>query len=385
MNEEAMHLPGHGADLGDAELDAMLAAAEGRLLTAIQCSLDLDAGLAQIIGNPPLRETTPAIPADAAASTREPECLFQAVPETAEMTIETIIEHGEPDPGHGGPARQSQVDAGQAAQAHAALQAHAAATITRLLQEHPAVAMELKETLHARVYLRELDCRATQAKAIAAAAEERKLDLAAELDPAGHRILSFRLGAAVAVTLMILDAFPLNWAAQAFGLNSAGTWLVTFILVVSSVGSMLGLEFIRGRPRRRRLLAVVVTTGYLALLGLRTEYLATVAGYSFPVALLQAAMLTAISAGLVLCGAAVLARTRFLNYSRGRAAARRAAQVADDARAEQLKATKKLQRHIGALRQMLLPSALHSSAPEGVDHAEWAAALEQAIHDLFPR
>ena len=35
------------------------------------------------------------------------------------------------------------------------------------------------------------------------------------------------LAAQATAALVILDAFPLNWAAQAFGLNSAGTWLVT--------------------------------------------------------------------------------------------------------------------------------------------------------------
>jgi hypothetical protein len=128
----------------------------------------------------------------------------------------------------------------------------------------------------------------------------------------------------------------------------------------------------------------VVTAGYLALLGLRTEFLMTVSSDSLPVALLQSALLTAISAGLVLCGSAVLARTRFLSHSRARTAARRAAQAADDTRAAQLDAIDKLHRHIGSLYHMLLPWALSSAAPEGVDHTKWAAALEQAIRALFP-
>ena len=33
---------------------------------------------------------------------------------------------------------------------------------------------------------------------------------------------------------------------------------------------------------------------------------------------------------------------------------------------------------------MILPWALRYAAPEGVDHARWAAALEQAIRALFP-
>ena len=104
--------------------------------------------------------------------------------------------------------------------------------------------------------------------------------------------------------------------------------MVTVILLVASVGAMLGFEITRGHSRRRAVLVAVVTAGFLALLGLRTEYLITVAGDSFLVAVFQSALLTAISAGLVLCGSAVLARTRSVLHSRARAAARRAARAA---------------------------------------------------------
>jgi hypothetical protein len=304
------------------------------------------------------------------------------------MTIDTLTtEHGDPNPD---PARDdsnlpAQADAGTdtTTPADAALQAHATATIKQLLEERPAVAKEIKDTLRTRVYLRELAGRTNRAEVIEADTEEHEANLAVRLDPGDHRVLSFGLGLAIVVALVILDAVPLNWAAQAFGLNSAGTWLVTFILVVASIGAMLGFEFTRGHPRRRGVLTAVVTMGYLALLGLRTEFLITVSNESLAVALLQSALLTAISAGLVLCGSAVLARTRHLSHSRARAAARRAVQAADDARHAQRLAAEKLQRHIGSLHHMLLPWALRSAAPEGVDHAKRDAALDQAIRDLF--
>lgn len=50
-------------DPSEAALDAMLAAADDGLLKAIRRSLDLDVGLAQIIGQPPLRETFPPVSA----------------------------------------------------------------------------------------------------------------------------------------------------------------------------------------------------------------------------------------------------------------------------------------------------------------------------------
>ena len=74
------------------------------------------------------------------------------------MTIETITEHGDPnpDPERDDSILPAQADAEPAAPADAALQAHATATIARLLQEHPAVAKAIRDTLRARVYLREL-------------------------------------------------------------------------------------------------------------------------------------------------------------------------------------------------------------------------------------
>ncbi len=301
------------------------------------------------------------------------------------MTIETITEHGDPnpDPEHDDPILPAQSDAESTTPADAALQAHATATITRLLQEHPRVAKEIKDTLRTRVHLRELAERTNRAEKTEADTEQHESNLAVKLDPGDHRVLGFGLGLAIVVALVILDTVPLNWAAQAFGLNSAGTWLVTFILVVASIGAMLGFEITRGYPRRRGVLAAVVTVGYLALLGLRAEFLITVSSDSLPVAVLQSALLTAISAGLVLCGSAVLARTRYFSHSRARAAARRAAQAAEDARAAQRQAAEKLQRHIGSLHHMLLPWALCSAAPEGGDHAKWDAALDQAIRVLF--
>ena len=143
---------------------------------------------------------------------------------------------------------------------------------------------------------------------------------------------------------------------------------VTVILLIASVGAMLGFELTRGHHRRRGILIAVVTAGFLALLGLRTEYLTTVAGDSFLVAAFQATLLTAISAGLVLCGSAVLTRTRSVLHSRARAAARRAARAAEDARSAHAEAVDKLERHVGTLHQMILPEALRYAAPEGAGH-----------------
>jgi len=292
------------------------------------------------------------------------------------MTMETVNEPSESSP-------VLELDTLQTTPADPGLQARATNTITQLLQKHPRIARDIRDTLRARVHLAELTDHADRAEKNEVDTEQHESNLAVRLDPGDRRTLGFPLGLLIVIALTVLDAVPLNWAAQAFGLNSAGTLLVTFILVVASIGAMLGFELTRGHPRRRAVLAAVVGVGYLALLTLRTEFLITVSSDSLVVAGLQSALLTAISAGLVLCGSAVLGRTRFPSHSRARAVARRAAQAADGARAAELLAAEKLQRHIDALHHMLLLWALRSAAPEGVDHAKWDVALKEAIRALF--
>jgi hypothetical protein len=296
------------------------------------------------------------------------------------MAIETIAEYGEPDRELTDPVPRAR----EPVPTDAVLRTRATATILGLLDERPAAIQEIREMLRIRVYLKELTRRGDAAARVAADAELRESALAIKLDPAGHRVLGFGLGAVAVVALMVLDAVPLNWAAQAFDLDPAGTWLVTLLLVAASVGAMLGFEFTRGNPRRRGALTAAVTTGYLALLGLRTEFLTTVAGDSLLIAFLQSALLTAISAGLVWCGSAILGRTRSPGHSRARAGARRAARAAGEARAAQFQAAERLARHAGSLHHMLYPWALSSAVPDGVGHAEWVAALDRAIRVLFP-
>jgi hypothetical protein len=264
------------------------------------------------------------------------------------------------------------------------IQAQASAAIDGWIFDHPRVNDGIKEAVRAHTHLAEVTRRAQAAELAQQDAEEHNAALLTRRDPAGRRVLGFGGGAAIVTLLVILDAIPLNWAAQAFGLDPGGTWLVTLILLVASIGAMLGFEVTSRHPRRRALLAAVVTIAYLALLGLRSQFLTTVAGEPLLVALLQSAMLTAISAGLVLCGSAVLARTRSLTLSRSGAAARHARQAAADARAAQVIAAENLHRHIGGLRSMLFPWALGPAAPVGVDRARWVAALERAVRQMFP-
>ena len=264
------------------------------------------------------------------------------------------------------------------------LDAQASAAISGWLDEHPAVAGELAEAVRAHTHLRELQQRASLAAEAAAEAEQRAATLAAKLDPADYRIFGFTAGTVLVTFVIMLDAIPLNWAAQAFGLDAAGTWLVTGILLIASIGAMAGLEITRGNARRRAVLGVLMAAAYLALVVLRTEFLTTVAAESPPAAILQAILLSAISAGLVLGGSAIMARTRPFSLACARADAQRARQAAVGAQAKTRAAAEKMARHMGALRQILVPWALRSAVPEGAGHAGWAAALERTIRALFP-
>jgi hypothetical protein len=293
---------------------------------------------------------------------------FPASPtEEADMTGTATVDHGEPESG-----------------SVADLDAQASARLSDWVRERPAVVGELEEAAHAHIHLQELSGRARHSAGAAAEAQQRATGLTAKLDPAGHRILGFGVGAAVVAVLVSLDAVPLNWGAQAFGLDNAGTWLVTGILLVASVGAMAGFEMTRYHPRRRAVLAGAMAAACAALLVLRTQFLTAVAGASLAAALLQALLLTAISAGLILCGSALMARTRQLSLARARGAARRARQAAADDQAARRRAAEKMQRHLGGLRQILTTWALGSPPPAGVDHASWTATLERQIRALFP-
>jgi len=263
------------------------------------------------------------------------------------------------------------------------LDAQAGTALSAWVHDYPAVAGELEEAVRTYTHLQELQGRAGQAAATAASTQRQAGSLMTKLDPDGHRFLGFWVGAAAVTMLTILDAVPLNWAAQAFGLEAAGTWLVTGILLVASVGAMAGLETTRSNARRRAALVAAIVIAYAALVVLRTQFLVTVAGASLAAALLQALLLSSVSAGLVLCGFAVMTRTRSLRLDRARAAARRAQLGTAAAEATAYAAAEKFQRHLAVLRQMQIPWAL-GSAPAGADHASWMAALDRAIRALFP-
>jgi hypothetical protein len=264
------------------------------------------------------------------------------------------------------------------------IDAHATAALSGWLHDHPEIATELTEAAQARIYFAEIDDRATAASAAAATTERRVASLSVKVDPAGQQSIGLSTGVALVAGLVALDIVPLNWAAQAFSLDSRDSVVVTAILVAGSVAAMIGLEATKRKRRIRVLLAGAMAVAGLVLVYLRFAYLIGEPSAPAPVsALLQAVLLSVISAFLVVGGCAILARTQSPRVARARALARRARRHADGHHFAQVTAGEKLQRHLGALRQMLIPWALATPAPGGVDQVTWTAALERAVRALF--
>ncbi len=297
------------------------------------------------------------------------------------MTGMALADRQEPEPQHPVPPHPAPHPAPQHVVQTLDLQAGAA--LSAWLSDHPGAARELEEAAQARMHLQELDARASAAHASAADAERRAASTVIKLDPAGHKALHPVAAGFLLTALMLLDVLPLNWAAQAFDLPSGGSWLVTSILVVGSIAAMAALELTRQHQQRRGLLLAAIGIACLALIVLRTEYLTTVRLTGLTDALLQSVLLTAISGCLILCGSMILSRTRLPRMARAQSTARRARRAADDRAAARTLAAERMQRHFGALRQMMIPWALSSPPPAGVDHVSWTAALERAVRGLF--
>lgn len=259
----------------------------------------------------------------------------------------------------------------------------AIAGVAGWLREDRAAAEEHEEAMRADSYQHEMQRRRDAADRARSEARSRVSGLIDKHNLDGRRTLSFWLGSAIVVALVVLDAIPLNWAAQAFDLNNADSWLVTLILLVASIGAMAGLEATRPDARRYAALAALTLTTYAGLVALRTSFLITVAREGTAAALLQAVVLSAISAGLVFLGSAVMARTRSLRLSRALAAARRARRTNQASEAAWRRAEEKLERHLGVLHRQLVRQPLYAAAPAGLTHAEWVAALERALRAQF--
>jgi hypothetical protein len=265
-----------------------------------------------------------------------------------------------------------------------ALDARASASLSTLFEARPALAADLEEAGRAHTHLEQERQRETDAHHALTRAEQHASGMTARLDLAGHRFAGFTVGALAVAILLVFDAIPLNWAAQAFGLAAAATWLVTGIMLVASAGAMAGIELTREDSRRRTALLIVMAAGFTALAVLRTAFLVTVARESLGAAILQAVLLSAISAALVAFGSVVMARTQPLALARALAAVKRARRTAATCHDARRRAEERMHLHWAVLQRAVREWSIMSEAPAGASHADWISALERAMHALLP-
>ena len=265
-----------------------------------------------------------------------------------------------------------------------ALAARAAALVSALFKARRSLTADLEEAGRAHTHLEQERQREADALQAQSTAEQHAAAVTARLDLSGQRFAGFTAGAAAVTALLVCDAIPLNWAAQAFGLGAAATWLVTGIMLAASAAAMAGLELTREDSRRRGTLLILMTAGFAALAVLRTMFLVTVAGESLAAAILQAVLLSAISAGLVACGSAIMAKTKPLTLARALAGVRRARSASAACRAARRQAEEKMQRNWAVLQRALREWSIMSEAPAGVSQADWISALERAMRALVP-
>jgi hypothetical protein len=265
-----------------------------------------------------------------------------------------------------------------------ALDVRAAASLGALFEARPALAADLEEAGRAHTHMEQERQRETDARDALTRAEQHASGMTARLDLAGHRFAGFTVGALAVAILLVFDAIPLNWAAQAFGLAAAATWLITGIMLVASAGAMAGIELTREDSRRRAVLFSLLAAGFAALAVLRTAFLITVAGESLGAAILQAVLLSAMSAGLVASGSVVMARTRPLSLARALAAVKRSRRTAVTCHDARRRAEERMQLHWAVLQRVVREWSIMSEAPAGASHADWMSALERAMRALLP-
>ena len=194
-------------------------------------------------------------------------------------------------------------------------------------------------------------------------------------DPGRRRRLALLLGAALVTALLGADSPLLYWAAEAFDQSPTGTTVITCLLFAASAAVALYLE---AASTRRRAVLWAVTLGYLALFLLRADYLMAVGRLGLLGALLQAGLLTALSALLLAASTTVLGRTVTPEIHRAERAARQADGHARQAHDAERAAASQCERHIGALTGWVLAD-VNDDIAAAADLTDWQDHLRRAV------
>ncbi|HEY5386136.1 MAG TPA: hypothetical protein VIJ56_12945 [Acidimicrobiales bacterium] len=251
-----------------------------------------------------------------------------------------------------------------------------------LFDNDPLAQKQLEEARAARQDRRRCEREAVVASAKAAAARTRVAATARAKDSSGTHKVPRAVAFGGAGALACLDIVPADMAAQSFGLDRTVTDAVALLIVVALAGAMVLLDTKVARGNRGPLVKGAVAAGFLLLAALRTTFLVETSSASLPAALLASAALTAVSALLVVMGAALLGHRVPTELAADQAEATATAKGDALAQAALAVATAEDERTYGALWGTVSVRAL-VRRPTGLDPVEFAAAVRDALEGLL--
>jgi hypothetical protein len=204
-------------------------------------------------------------------------------------------------------------------------------------------------------------------------------------EPGLDQELSRTLASVIAVLLAGVDAVPSYFTAQAFGLDQTATLVITMLLVAAlgAVMWLLSLFSARRQARAGWIVEVVLGIGLVMMMILRAQFLAATSGSSPATALMQAGALTAMTGGLVAVGYIVLERRKpkVVAVAERTGGQRRVTAAETTTVAKRLRANADDARR--GLDNYIVPHALKTNPPEGLDHHRFVAALRAVVLDLL--
>jgi len=355
LDENQMIHPGRPGDDGDAALDAALAAADDDMLSAISSGLDLDIGLARILGDlggsPAARPGSQA-PADPGQDRR----ITGAVP------FRNRSSRGQPQDGD------------------AASPARVAALIGDVNASGEAVRDQcLRARQAAGIAAR------SQRAAEQAAAQARTAQAAHQAVQAAHprRRAPWPRQVTLASGTVVLDGLACYLAARALGgsPDAALAWTGVSVAVLAGAEAALGCYRDRGEHAWRVL--VMLTGFFVIVLGVLRVWFLAAAGTGLAPAIAGACLLTAATAGLLTAGYRALRAAETPPAWRARRQAGTARQAARLARAEADRAAAERDRlidaYLGHVRRLALPAC-----PPGRQLAVESAVRQHLMGELPP-
>lgn len=254
--------------------------------------------------------------------------------------------------------------------------------IGTLLSESPLAHDQFREARHDQSVADQLAAEADQASQQRTDAETRAAAERRKANP--DERINRPLGTTLAITLALLDALPAYWTAEAFGLSQTSTIIVTVLLCAALGGGMWLLELFSRQHRRSalRILGAALAAGFLAMFGLRQNYLEVTGGQGFMSSALESLALTAMSAALVCVGFVILSHRTTKAVTSAEQVARETARSGAAKAAASARAKAVMSR--AAFKDTVVTAGV-SREHLGISHEQFLEAIGDAIDSVLSR